>query len=109
MNAMVIGADTLGGIPQLLSEHGISIFRHISGRNASHQRKLPTLPKDIDMLILFTDFVGHNVMRHFRLLAHEHNIPMLACRRSSCALMQSLNQCGITNKACQNCIKQQKL
>lgn len=105
MNAMIIGADTLGNIPQLLLDHGIQISRHITGRNASHQRKLPGLPKDTQLLILFTDFLGHNVMRHFRALAQENGVPVMACRRSVCAIKETLVQCGI-GQPCQDCPKQ---
>ncbi len=105
MNAMLIGADTLGNIPDTLAEYGIRICRHISGRNAAHQRKLPSLPKETELMILFTDFLGHNVMRHFRELANEHQVRFVACRRSVCALKQSLDGLSQQEKAniCANC------
>ncbi|MCB6182427.1 DUF2325 domain-containing protein [Leeia sp. TBRC 13508] len=107
MNAILVGADTLGNIPGLLANQGIGILKHISGRNASHQRKLPGLPKDTDILILFTDFVGHNVMRHFRMLAQEKSIPILACRRSTCALLEGLQQAGLCKEnQCDTCPNQ---
>nr|WP_184041849.1 DUF2325 domain-containing protein [Chitinivorax tropicus] len=95
MNALLVGADTLGNIPDTLASFGINIARHISGRNASHQRRLPGLPKGTDIMILFTDFLGHNVMRHFRELANEHNIQIVTCRRSVCALKESLSQLAL--------------
>ena len=70
MNAMLVGADTLGNIPGVLDNFGISINKHLSGRNSSHQRKVDRLPAGTDLLILFTDFLGHNVMKHFRQLAN---------------------------------------
>lgn len=98
MNAMLVGADTLGNIPDILNRFGITVQRHLSGRNSTHQRKLDRLPAGTELLILFTDFLGHNVMRHFRQLALEHNIRFIACRRSVCALKQSLNGAGLTEK-----------
>lgn len=95
MNAMLVGADTLGNIPHVLNRFGITIQRHLSGRSSTHQRKLDHLPAGTDLLILFTDFLGHNVMRHFRQLAQESNIRFIACRRSVCALTQSLNGAGL--------------
>jgi hypothetical protein len=104
MNAMLVGADTLGNIPTVLESFGISIHRHLSGRNSSHQRKLDRLPAGTDMLILFTDFLGHNVMRHFRALASEQNVRFIACRRSVCALKQSLSGVGLCEQnACASC------
>ncbi|WP_137939689.1 DUF2325 domain-containing protein [Chitinivorax sp. B] len=104
MNALLVGADTLGNIPDTLAAFGINIARHISGRNASHQRRLPSLPKGTDIMILFTDFLGHNVMRHFRDLANEHNIQIVTCRRSVCALKESLSQLELqSHDPCAGC------
>lgn len=93
MNPILIGADRLGNIPELLSDWNISITRHITGRHVSHQRKQHGLPRNTDLLILFTDFLGHNVMRHFRNLAQAQGIPFIACRRSTSYLAQSLECC----------------
>lgn len=105
MNAYLVGADVLGNIPDLLKSFGIVIQKHISGRNASHQRKLPALPKETDIIILFTDFIGHNVMRHYRQLAMEQQIEFVACRRSICALQQSLAGMSASGRlaACAQC------
>ena len=93
MDAIVIGADSLGNIPELLSDWNINIIRHITGRHVAHQRKEHGLPKNTELLILFTDFLGHNVMRHFRNLAQAEGIPFIACRRSASYLAQSLERC----------------
>ena len=93
MNAILIGADRLGNIPELLSDWNINITRHITGRHVSHQRKQHGLPRNTELLILFTDFLGHNVMRHFRNLAQVVGIPFIACRRSTSYLAQSLECC----------------
>lgn len=102
MNAMLVGADTLGNIPGVLDNFGITINKHLSGRNSSHQRKVDRLPAGTDLLILFTDFLGHNVMKHFRQLANEENIRFIACRRSVCSLKQSLECVGLSEK-CASC------
>lgn len=102
MNAMLVGADTLGNIPGVLDNFGISINKHLSGRNSSHQRKVDRLPAGTDLLILFTDFLGHNVMKHFRQLANEENIRFIACRRSVCSLKQSLECVGLSEH-CASC------
>lgn len=89
-HALVVGADSLGKIPDALAEFGIDILQHLSGRNVAHSRKAPALPRNADMVLLLTDFLGHNVMRHYRELAEESNIPVIACRRSVCAIRQLL-------------------
>lgn len=105
MNAFVVGADRLGNIPDALTSFGIRITHHVTGRDAAHQRHSVDLPSGTQMLILFTDFVGHNVMRRFRSLARERGIPMVACRRSLSCLIQSI--AAVLNKrpseSCASC------
>jgi len=94
MNATVVGADRLGNIPSVLEERGIRVLCHISGRAAASQRRAGGLPRGTELLILFTDFLGHNVMRAFREAALEKGVPVLACRRSASCLAQSLGRLG---------------
>ena len=93
MNAVVVGADRLGNIPETPSAMGIHVACHISGRHAAHQRKLPGLPQGTQLLILLTDFLGHNVMRHFRELARDRAVPVVCCRRSSNCVAESVQRC----------------
>ncbi len=102
VSAVVVGADRLGNIPDLLKGHNIAIRHHISGRDPSHQKKTLQLPSGTELLILLTDFLGHNVMKTFRAAAQRAGIRVLACRRSVCSMKQALNQCGY----CEACPKQ---
>ena len=99
VNAVVVGADRLGNIPDLLKGHNIAIRQHISGRDPAHQKKTLQLPSGTELLILLTDFLGHNVMKTFRAAAQRAGIRVLACRRSVCSMKQALSQCGY----CENC------
>lgn len=90
-NALVVGADSLGKIPEALAEFGIDILQHVTGRNVAHSRRLLALPRNADLVLLLTDFLNHNTMRHYRALAEESEIPVIACRRSVCAIRQSLS------------------
>lgn len=92
MNATVVGADRLGQIPAVLLAHGIAIQHHISGRTAGDHARKGLLPRGTQLLILFTDFLNHNAMRHFRQAAHERGIPVLACKRSASCLRQCLER-----------------
>lgn len=109
MNAVVVGADRLGNIPEALAGFGIQIERHVSGRASAHQRSLPALPRNTQLLILFTDFLSHNVMNSYRSQARIQGIAVIACRRSASCLVQSVRRflgldtergdCGIDRKA----------
>ena len=94
-NAVVVGADRLGNIPDVLRAHRIAITHHISGRDPAHQKRALSLPSGTEILILLTDFLGHNVMKTFRTAAQKNGIRVLACRRSVCSMQQALTQCGL--------------
>lgn len=71
LSAVVVGADRLGNIPNLLREHNIAITHHITGRDPAHQKKAPQIPSGTQVVILLTDFLGHNVMKTFRNAAQK--------------------------------------
>ncbi len=75
MNALLVGADRLGNIPDVLHNFGIRIAAHVSGRDTTHQRRSAPLPSGIGVVILFTDFLGHNVMQRFREAAGKQGVP----------------------------------
>lgn len=99
LNAVIVGADRLGNIPDLLSTHNIKIIHHISGREPSHQRRALQLPGGTELVILLTDFLGHNVMKSFRQAAQRSGAKVMACRRSVCALKQALEQSGLCQQS----------
>jgi hypothetical protein len=90
MNAVLVGADRLGNIPEALEKLGIRIARHITGRASSHQKQLVALPANTHLLILFTDFLNHNAMRNYRNRAAADGIQIVACKRSLNSLLMQL-------------------
>lgn len=96
LHAVVVGADRLGNIPGVLNGHNIRITHHVSGRDPSHQRRSLQLPTDTAVVILLTDFLGHNVMKAFRQAAQRSGAKVMACRRSVGAVQQALKQSGFT-------------
>ncbi|GAA5231985.1 DUF2325 domain-containing protein [Verticiella sediminum] len=95
ISAVIVGADRLGNIPDLLKRLNIAITHHISGRDPSHQKKTLQLPSGTELVILLTDFLGHNVMKTFRQAAQRAGIRVVACRRSVCSMQQALESCGL--------------
>lgn len=95
LSAVIVGADRLGNIPDLLQRLNIAITHHISGRDPSHQKKAPQLPRGTDLVILLTDFLGHNVMKMFRQAAQRAGVKVVVCRRSVCSMQQALESCGL--------------
>jgi hypothetical protein len=76
MNALLVGADRLGNIPGVLAEFGIRIGGHVTGRQPGHQKRA-TVPAGTELVILFTDYLGHNVMRTFRDTARAQGLPVV--------------------------------
>lgn len=99
VGAVIVGADRLGNIPALLQSHNIKIKQHISGRDPAHQKRTLALPSGTELLILLTDFLGHNVMKTFRAAAQRSGIKVVACRRSVCSVKAALAQEGF----CEHC------
>lgn len=102
MNALLVGADRLGNIPTVLDRFGIRIAQHVSGRDSSHQRRSAPLPSGVEIVILFTDFLGHNVMQRFREAANREGVAFVCCRRSVCALQQALGK-RVEAEQCARC------
>lgn len=107
MDAVLVGADRLGNIPDVLAGFGLKICHHITGREPKHQRAAPRLPSSAGLVILFTDFLGHNVMKAFREAARERGVPVVACRRSTCALKVALEGCGALR--CADCPRSMRI
>jgi len=89
---LLIGADRLGNISDVLHQRGFSEQVHVKGRKPNAQRGWDTSRGDIRLVVLFTDFLGHNVMQRFRRLAKQNGIPFVACRRSVVSLSQALDR-----------------
>lgn len=100
MNALLIGADRLGNIPDLLENRGIEEFTHWDGRKKG-MRKLK-IPTDTDLVIIFTDFVEHRLTEKIKSETKAMNIPCIFSRRAVSDLsiqMDKCQQCGLCSFA----------
>jgi len=98
---ILVGADRLGNIEQLLKDRGYSNSLHIAGRNPGAQRKVVGAMSKAQLMVLFTDFIGHNIARNFKQMAKDHGLPFVACRRSTVSLSQALDR--IQPRDCSDC------
>ena len=99
---LLIGADRLGNISSLLQQRGYAEQVHIKGRKPKMQRRWSGSMQKTRLMVLFTDFLGHNVMRGYRQLAKDHGVPVIACRRSTVILGLALDRLQGSD-ACVNC------
>jgi hypothetical protein len=80
MAILIVGADRLGNIPEKLHSEGVQEIIHWSGRKKSFQTK--TIPKNVNTIILFCDFLNHSLMYNIKRQAKAVRIPIIFSKRS---------------------------
>ncbi|OEH91529.1 DUF2325 domain-containing protein [Bacillus solimangrovi] len=87
-NILIIGADRLGKIEKNLLEYGFSNVTHIDGRKVKMVHR--KIPEQVDIILILTDFINHNLANTIKNKAKQNNIPTLYARRSWCSIAKSL-------------------
>ncbi len=95
MKALIVGADRLGNIPETLVNHGISDYIHWTGRKKGMRRL--EIPNEVDMVIVFYDFIEHNITEIVKQKAKQSKIPCIFSRRACSDLSKRLNDCKECN------------
>lgn len=88
MTALLVGADKLGNIPKVLQDHGYEKLIHWTGRKSSTRNK--TIPLNVDLVLVFHDYVNHVLMDSIKTQAKERNLSILFSKRGVSALNTSL-------------------
>ncbi|NGQ96746.1 DUF2325 domain-containing protein [Brevibacillus sp. SYP-B805] len=84
---LVVGGDRLGNIVELLNVRGFRQIHHVTGRKRL-QTKVK-IPGNTEMIVVFTDFVNHNLSTQIKNQAKERNVPILFCKRSCSSLAKA--------------------
>ncbi|WP_340700953.1 DUF2325 domain-containing protein [Brevibacillus borstelensis] len=84
---LVIGGDRLGNITDVLHGRGYRQIYHVTGRK--HSQYKVNIPADTKMIVVFTDFVNHNLSCHVKSQAKAKKLPIVFCRRS-CTMMEKV-------------------
>lgn len=93
MSVLVIGGDEIVPIKAVLKNFGCSSIMHWNGRRESVNHK--DLPKNIECLVMLTNFLNHNTMRKFRNEAKKKDIPVICTKRSvSCLYCEFIKVFG---------------
>ncbi|MFB5663852.1 DUF2325 domain-containing protein [Alteribacillus sp. HJP-4] len=99
MNSLlIVGADRLGAIPARLKEAGFENILHISGRKVKMVHK--EIPDKVDLVLVLTDFINHNVSTKLKEKAKERAIPICYAKRSWCSIYRSMSQ---SKEVCRGC------
>jgi len=80
MKVLVVGADRLGNIPLILRREGVQEIIHWNGRNKSSFNKV--VPKNIEKVIVFCDYINHNTMINVKRQAKIIGIPVIYSKRA---------------------------
>lgn len=103
MSILVIGGDQINSIKTTLQNLGFLNITHWDARNHTQTCK-KDLPKNLDYVLMITDFINHNVMYKFKNDAKKRNIPVVCSKRSNscvfCNFCKHLDNQG-------NCRKEQ--
>lgn len=94
MTAMVIGADYLGAIEGKMRDMGITEIAHIKGRNPGDAKKF-NIPKSAVFVLVFTDYINHNMAKVVKSHAKAQSIPLVYAKRSWCAVERKLAGLGL--------------
>jgi hypothetical protein len=85
---LVVGGDRLGNITELLKDQGFGEVYHVTGRKHSESRL--KIPANTKMIVVFTNFVSHNLSTHIKHQAKERNVPIFFCKRSCSSIEREI-------------------
>lgn len=96
MSVVVVGGDHLGHIERKLYERGVSELIHVSGRKKSDNKRV-VLNRQTAAVLIFTDYINHNLMDEVKSQARCLNIPVIFAKRSWSSVEQKLALGGLVN------------
>ena len=94
-HALLIGCDGkyLKGIKAVLATYGISVIRHVEGRHRHEQSRVTVnIPQKTDLMIIFTDYLNHNIKNLYYDAVKGTGIKTIICKRSAPLLNQHLGK-----------------
>jgi hypothetical protein len=90
---LIIGGDRIGNILKNLKEEGFREVIHINGRK---KKMVHTdIPRKVDLILVLTDFINHNLTGAIKRKAQENGIPIRFSKRSWCLIHEEINRSQI--------------
>lgn len=87
---LIIGGDQLGIITKKLEGEGFKEVIHLNGRKKQMIRK--EIPKNINFILVLTDFINHNLSAIIKRKAQEQGIPICFSKRSWSCIHQKIHK-----------------
>ena len=109
MSVLILGGDKINPIMDVLTELGVDKIIHWTARNQKSGRKRDkVIPSKVSIVLMLTNFLNHNAMKHYRAEAKAKGLPIVyATRNVECVRSEfiktitNLNSNSTLCKACQ--------
>lgn len=108
MSVLILGGDKIDPIRKLLMELGVDNIIHWTARNQKKGRKQDKpIPTKVSMLVMLTNFLNHNAMKHYRAEAKAKNLPIVySTRNVECvreAFIEVVGRLDQDSEICKQC------
>lgn len=81
---LVVGGDNIDKITKKLEDKGFKEIIHLDGRKKQMSKK--EIPRKVDLILILTDYINHNLTNIIKRKAQESEIPICFAKRSWCAI-----------------------
>ena len=88
MSILIVGGDNIEIINCNLCKNGYCVAKHITGRK--HSDRCVEIPKNIDLILVLTDYVNHAVSNHIKKESKRLGIKTIYSKRAWACVESSL-------------------
>jgi len=108
MSVLILGGDKIDPIRKTLMDLGVEEIIHWTARNQKNGRKKDkNIPSKVNIVLMLTNFLNHNAMKHYRSEAKAKDLPIVyATRNVECvrkAFINTLSQLDSDSEICKQC------
>lgn len=83
MSVLILGGDKIDPIRKVLMDLGVENIIHWTARNQKNGRKKnKVIPSKVNMVVMLTNFLNHNAMKHYRSEAKSKDLPIVYSTRN---------------------------
>ncbi|ABA88586.1 protein of unknown function DUF2325 [Syntrophotalea carbinolica DSM 2380] len=90
MSLLIIGADRINALIPRLEEIGATRITHWPARNSKTAKN--TIPRHVDAVLFFTDFLHHTAARKIKSQVKQLGIPAIYSRRNWSELAEQMQR-----------------
>lgn len=108
MSILILGGDKINPIREVLMNLGVDDIIHWTARNQKNGRKKDKpIPSGVSMVVMLTNFLNHNAMKHYRSEAKTKGLPIVySTRNIECIkseFVKAVSNLDKDSKICKQC------